>query len=104
MHLKFLDPEITAKLLEGHRDALTPASVESEKFYSAQTCVRCGGSCRKTGDSRTMHTSNDIVPRFYLECLACGCEFNPHNGMIIGLGNIAKAVEPAIPILKTEND
>ena len=99
-HLHLMSPEITAKLLEGHEDILTPAATERERFYSAQNCPRCGGSCRKIGDFRTMWKEGEILPRFYLECLACGCEFNPHNGMIIKMGNLGQAFEPAIPILK----
>jgi Zn ribbon nucleic-acid-binding protein len=98
-----LSPEITAKLLEGHEDILTPAASERERFYAVQTCPRCGGSCRKIGDFRTMWQKGEILPKFYLECLACGCQFNPHNGMIVKLGNLAQAVEPALPILKTED-
>ena len=50
-----------------------------------------------------MWQKGEILPKFYLECLACGCQFNPHNGMIVKLGNLAQAVEPALPILKTED-
>lgn len=99
MTLKFLDPQITAKLLEGHKDIITPLVQERETFYSAQSCPRCGGSCRKTGDARTMFRSDQPLPMFYLECLACGCEFNPENGVIITMGNVAQAVEPAYPIV-----
>ena len=99
MHLKFLDEEITRKLLEGHEDVLTPIAQETEKFYAAQTCPRCGGSCRKTGTKETF-VQGEMIARFHLQCLACGCEFSPHSGLITTLGNIAEAVEPAIPILK----
>jgi hypothetical protein len=103
MILKFMPKEITEKLLEGHEDILTPAVTEREKFYSSQSCPRCGGSCRKQGDSRTMFTDGDMLAKFYLECLACGEVFNPHNGMIIKMGNVGKAVEPVIPILNTKD-
>jgi Zn ribbon nucleic-acid-binding protein len=101
-HLQLIPPEITMKLLEGHEDILTPAAVERERFYTTQSCPRCGGRCRKIGDFRTMWHRGEILPRFYLECLACGCEFNPHNGMIVKLGNVGQAVEPAIPILRKD--
>lgn len=104
MELKFLDPEITMKLLEGHKDVLTKQAEQSDEFYAAQSCPRCGGSCRKIGDSRTMFADGEMMPRFYLQCLACGCEFDPRNGMILKLGNLAQAVEPAIPILKGQED
>lgn len=102
MHLKFLDPEITRKLLEGHKDTLSQAVEQQEQFYASQYCPQCGGSCRKIGDSRTLFSQDDILPRFYLQCLACGCEFDPKTGIISVLGNVAKAVEPNIPIIGKE--
>jgi hypothetical protein len=101
--LEFLDQEIVQKLLEGHQDVITPLSEEKEKFYAAQSCPRCGGSCRKLGDYRSMYTGEDALPKFYLQCLACGEEFDPHSGIILKIGNVGKAVSPAIPVIKTED-
>ena len=102
--LEFLDPEVTQKLLEGHQDILTKEAEDSEEFYSAQSCPRCGGSCRKTGDGRTLFSQRGVLPQFYLQCLACNCEFDPRTGLIHVLGNLGKAVEPAIPILGKGSD
>ena len=102
--LEFLDPEIAQKLLEGHRDVVTAANEERDKFYAAQSCPRCGGNCRKLGDYHTMHTGDSALPKFYLQCLACGEEFDPHTGIILKTGNIAQAFVPAYHIFGQEEE
>jgi len=103
MHLKFLHPEITKKLLEGHEDVLTKKAEEHEAFYASQVCPRCGGNCQKRGDYHNMHTGDDILPKFYLRCLACGEEFDPHTGITIKTGNVGEALVPAYPIVGQED-
>jgi hypothetical protein len=97
--LRFLDPEATKKLLAEHEDILTGIAEEDEKSYK-QTCPQCNGSCRKLGDTKSLFQQGKVLPQFYLECLACGCEFNPRTGLIHKTGNLAKAIEPVIPIIK----
>ena len=105
MELKILDPRITAKLLEGHKDILTPMAEERERFYSEQICPSCTGEhLRKTGDSRSLFRSGKPLPQYWLECESCGCVHDPHSGMIVTMGNVAKAVEPAVPILDGPDD
>lgn len=96
--LEFLDPEIAQKLLEGHEDVVSARTEEQDKFYAAQSCPRCGGNCRKLGDYRTMHTGDEVLPKFYLQCLACGEEFDPHTGIVLKTGNIGQAFVPAYHI------
>jgi hypothetical protein len=102
--LEFLDPEIAQKLLEGHEDVVTSANEERDKFYAAQTCPRCGGNCQKLGDYRSMYSGEGALPKFYLRCLACGEEFDPHSGIILKVGNVGKAFVPAYPIVGQEED
>jgi len=97
--LEFLDAEIIQKLLEGHKDVITSASEKRDKFYAAQACPRCGGNCKKLGNYHTMYTGDEPLPKFYLMCLACGEEFDPHTGITIKLGNSSKAMVPGVPIL-----
>ena len=101
--LEFLDTEITRKLLEGHADVISKAREEQDKFYAAQSCPRCGGNCRKLGDYHSLHSGEDALPRFYLQCLACGEEFDPHTGIILKTGNLGRAFVPAIPIIRGED-
>lgn len=102
--LEFLDSDITKKLLEGHEDVVTKAAEQQERFYASQCCPSCSGSCRKIGDSRTLFSGGGILPQFYLQCLACGCEFDPSTGMVHVIGNVARAFEPAIPIISGGDD
>jgi len=105
MALKTLDPRITQKLLEGHKDILTPAAQERERFYQDQMCPCCGGNAfTKVGDSRTMIREGEILPRFLLKCDNCGCLFDPHSGIQLSLGNIAKALQPSVPLLDGPED
>jgi hypothetical protein len=104
MHLKYLDPEITRKLLEGHKDVISQAAEDRDKFYSTTSCPRCGGSCKKMGNYSTMYTADEPLPRFCLKCLACGEEFDPHSGLVLKPGNVGKAVVPSIPILSGPDD
>lgn len=104
MRLEFMDPTIVQKLLEGHADIIGAITEERDKFYAEQTCPRCGGNCRKLGDYHTMHTGEEALPKFYLQCLACGEEFDPHTGITLKLGNEAKAMVPAFPLLEGPED
>jgi len=102
--LEFLDPQITAKLIEGHKDVLTREAEKQESYYAAQSCPRCGGSCRKLGDYHKMYQGDDPLPDFYLECLACGEQFHPKTGIILKSGNIGNAFVPAVPIIGNSED
>jgi len=102
MHLKFLDEDETKKLLEGAEDVITPAAEADSKFYASQNCPRCGGTCKKIGDFHRMFQQDGILPKFDMECIACGEQFDPRTGITIRIGNISKAIEPRIPILKKD--
>ena len=98
--LKLLDPRITLKLLEGHRDTITRAAAEREQFYKSQTCPQCGGNAfTKRSELRILFSPDDPLPRYLLECQNCGGIFDPHSGLIITMGNLGKAYVPAVPII-----
>ena len=102
MAIKTLDPYIAMKLIEGELDLVTPAQEARDKFYAAQSCPRCGGSCKKHGNFQTMFSGDDFIPKFLLECCACGEVFDPDTGIIVKLGNIGNAGKPAIPIINAK--
>jgi len=105
MDLKPLDPQITLRLLEGHEDTITPLAAQREQFYQNQTCPQClGASFRKTGDARFLFRPGEALPRYWLECEGCKCVFDPHSGLVIKMGNVAKSLEPAFPILPDRED
>ena len=98
--LKFLDPQVTLKLLEGHTDTITPLAQERERFYKSQTCPQChGNSFIKRADMRIMFVDGDPLPRYLLECLSCGGIFDPHSRLIVKTGNLGKAFAPTIPTI-----
>lgn len=100
MHLKFLDPQITLKLLEGRKDVITPLANKREEFYRSQSCPHCGGNAlQKIGDIHRMFVDGDPIARYQLRCDNCECEFDPHSGIVIKLGNVGKAYVPTVPIL-----
>lgn len=105
MDLKTLDPRITLKLLEGREDVITPLAQEREQFYKSQRCPRCDGNATsKTGDPRRLFVDGEALPRYQLSCDNCGCLFDPFSGIILTMGNLGKAYEPAIPILPGPED
>lgn len=96
-----MDPQIALKLLEGHKDVISPLQEEREKFYRGQTCPGCGGNAfTKTGDSRLLFRHQEPLPRYLLQCDNCDCVFDPHTGIQLTMGNRAKAYVPTIPILE----
>lgn len=104
MDLKFLDPRITEKLLEGYEDTITEASKQRERFYRDQTCPTCQGTAfHKHADLRTMFRPSDPLPRYQLACINCECLFDPHSGIILKIGNLGKALVPGLPIIKTDD-
>jgi hypothetical protein len=103
MSLKPVDPRITAKLLEGHQDVISGLAAEREKFYQHQSCPYCqGNSFRKIGDGRTLFRAGEPLPRYQLHCLDCGCEFDPFSGIVLTIGNLAKAFEPVVPLINKD--
>lgn len=105
MHLKFMDPEVTLKLLEEYKDTLTPLAEAREKFYQDQVCPRCSSTAlQKQGDANTIFRANDPIARYCLLCQDCQCVFDPHSGLLIKMGNLGDAYEPAVPILKGPED
>jgi hypothetical protein len=103
MDLKLLDPRITEKLLEGTEDTITPLAQARERFYKSQACPYCGGnSFRKYGDPRMLFRPDDPLPRYQLRCENCGCLFDPHSGLVVKTGNVAKALVPSVPLINKD--
>lgn len=105
MNLKFLDPQITKKLLEGHKDIITPLATQRGNFYKMQSCPHCGGNAlQKFGEPGSLFVDGDPIARYRLRCDNCDCEFDPHSGIVIRIGNIGKAYVPAVPLLDGPED
>lgn len=98
-----MDPELVLKAIEGYVDVLEPERKALDAFYKQFTCKRCGRGCRKEmvkghvfGDSGTLN------PRCVLRCLACGCLFDPHTGLLLETGNSAQTPE-GVPLIRPED-
>ncbi len=104
MQLKCMDPEETLRLLEGHKDIITPLAEARERFYKEQECPSCGStSFTRSTNARIAFRGSDPIARYLLSCQDCGCTFDPHSKMVLEMGNRAK-LEPAIPILPGPED
>jgi len=105
MDLKPLDPEIILRLLEGHTNVISPTARERDQFYNSQKCSECGSNALiKTQKPNRLFTGDSLVAKWLLGCKDCGALFDPHTGLLINMGNPAKAMVPAIPILKGPHD
>lgn len=105
MNLKPMDPRITLKLLEGHRDLISPMAAAQERFYQNQVCPSCDGtSFTKTGNASQLFRHGQALPHYTLRCNDCDCLFDPHSTIVLSMGNRAKAAVPAIPLLDGPED
>lgn len=105
MAIKQLDPEITLRLLEGHQNAVSPLARERDDFYKKQKCNECGSTAlQKTQDPKRIFQENDPIARWLLNCKDCGAVFDPHTGLLINMGNPARAMVPTVPIFKGPHD
>lgn len=105
MDLKPLDPRITLKLLEGREDVITPLAQERERFYKAQRCPQCSGNATtKTGNPARLFVEGEALPRYQLHCDNCGCLFDPFTGIVLEMGNVARAFEPSVHLFDGPED
>jgi hypothetical protein len=94
-----MDPILAWKAIEGYENELAPEQKTLEAFYRQFTCQRCGSSCRR--EMLLKHAFSDpsyMNPRSVLRCLKCAALFDPHTGILLEMGNPAKA-PPDIPII-----
>lgn len=81
----------------GATTELADEQKKEDAFMRQFPCPRCGGEAVPCFSSaKTVFTSGSLVPRLNKQCLACGCEFSPHSGIIAKLGNPGKAIETAL--------
>ena len=103
--LELLDTRITSKLLEGREDVISPLAEERKNFYKNQSCPSCqGNALTQEGDSTTIFRGDDPLPRYLLRCDNCDCLSDPHSGIVLSLGNKAKAYKPSVPLIDGPED
>lgn len=105
MPFKELDPEICWKAIEGYQNELAPEQKALDAFYRQHVCKRCGSTCRKEvlNARHAFADPETLVPRSVLRCTRCECLFDPHTGIILEMGNLAKA-QPEIPIVRPSDE
>ena len=98
MTLKALPPGIANMLCEGETDILTPRAINRAYAITAHPCPRCGGEMKQSLNPAFVFTSDEPLPRTVAECGDCGHTYDPHNGIILKMGDPALADDPfAIP-------
>lgn len=94
MMFKTLDPNLAKLLVKHDEDILTPRA-EKRSFAVASTpCPECGGTFRQCTNPVMVFTQEEPLPRVLAECDSCGFTYDPHNGIIVGMGNPAKVRDP----------
>lgn len=96
-----LTEEQILKAIEGYTNELEPELKKMEAFYRQFVCPQCkSGSLTKEYDPRIAFSDpNTLIARAILTCSLCGCSFDPHSGLILRMGNVAK-LPPDIPIIQ----
>lgn len=67
---KQLDSEKAMKLLEGHKDTITPLAKAQHVQLQKETCSKCGGPLKVTLSSHPFG-AGQVLPRYVGECKDC---------------------------------
>jgi hypothetical protein len=71
------------KLLEGHKDVLTPLAATEEAFFKRQSCPGCGSDGLKSRvNTHRFFSPGAALPNKLLFCERCETEFDPYTKMI----------------------
>jgi len=101
MDFKEMDPELAIRLIEGQEDVLAGEGKKLDAFYRQFHCPRCetaGLQPEFTTPQFAFGDPNVPIPRAALRCRSCDCLFDPHNGILLEMGNPAK-LPVEIPII-----
>lgn len=85
MIFKTLPAEVIKLALEGHKNIITPAVEELDRYFNNLSCPSCGGDCRKYLDSKRLFRENHLLPNYMAECKTCGVKFEPYTKIQISL-------------------
>lgn len=87
MIFKPMKPEEVRRLIEGHKDIVTPAVTEVINFVRHLSCPSCGGDVIEVVNSRTPFKEGSIVPNFLGECISCKVQFEPYTRIQVSMPN-----------------
>ena len=94
MPTKILPKGLAALLIQGEEDLITPRVELEQQIRDTTPCPRCGGHFEKVLDPDRAFSPDRVLPRFFHKCEVCGYTHDPHSGLVIDLGNPAKAEDP----------
>lgn len=103
MDLKTLPPEWIHKMTKFEDDILTDAARDRSLKIRYSQCPRCGGSFEEKLHPSFMFTEDEPLPRTVGRCRECGFTKDPKTGLVLDLGNPAKAEDP-FPIINPSDD
>lgn len=86
--LKTLPEEVVLKAIEGHENVLAKAEEVSQELFRRLRCpyAGCGGAVARKVDPDRLFKEDEYLPNYLAACKSCGCEFDPHTGIIIVMG------------------
>lgn len=91
-----MTPEDALAAVEGYEDVLTGEQLKLNAFYRQFICPSCKGTSlsKRHATRHAFADPNWLVARATLVCNQCKCEFDPHTGIILEMGNPAKVELP----------
>ena len=88
---KEMDQELAMRLIEGHKDVLTPELERLESLYKTFSCPRCKCSLQKEFDAKHVFADQAVMNgRALLRCSNCRYLIDPHSNLIIEYGDPSK--------------
>lgn len=94
--IKTLSYQDRKKILEAYKgpDLIFDEVQKEAAFFKNRTCLKCGSKSlvkvpqmrvKREGDvSFKEPIFGDILPKNFLKCESCNCEFDPYTGLITG--------------------
>jgi hypothetical protein len=95
-----IDPEIAQAAIEGYESAFDGEQKKLDAFYRQFICPSCKSPslAKRFNAGHAFSDPSCLIARATLVCNECKCQFDPHSGLILELGNPA-SVPPHIPII-----
>ena len=93
-----MNPELREKALKKYESCLDGENKKLEALYRQHKyCPEgCGPTMEKTAGPNVEWAFQDsLVPRSLMKCHICGCTINPHDGMVVRLGDEAAVAAAA---------
>jgi len=70
----------------GQSNLVMEADATMKEFFQHQSCPMCNSSVIPVINPQQPFKEGQLTPNFLAQCTACGCEFEPHSGVIVTTG------------------